>query len=99
MVTRQEVLDYGFKAGIEKDIGEFLALEITGPGDRFATRLRWNGENEVIYIDRYKMSGIITITEEELEQNHNELHNGALENWKKFKETFSNAMGSFIGGS
>lgn len=86
---KKKLLAYGFVETSDCETGEFLKLDITGTHDRFKTRLRWYEDSpEQIYIDRYLMRGLETVSENEVLSNHNGLHNGAELNWKKFKDTF-----------
>lgn len=90
MTTRQKLLNHGFQEVKKTQDYRLLELKINEDGDRFPTVLHWySDEPKKIYINMYKMSGSVTISETEVMENHNGLHDGVLASWKKFKETFT----------
>lgn len=87
--TRKRLTDYGFEEVKKTQDYRLLQLVISEPGDRFHTVLHWYTDTpKKIYINMYKISGAVTISKDDVLRNHNELHDGVLNNWKKFEETF-----------
>lgn len=82
----EKLINYGFRENLDNDL---MFLRINEKEDRFNTELIiYTDEIEKVYINQSKISGLITISEQDVLNNHNNLHDGVKRNYLNFKEKF-----------
>ena len=76
--TKEKLLELGFEEKVFEG-EECLEVELKKASDRFYHFLRWyEDEPNKFYIDCLKLSGLMTISEEDFLRNHNGLSTNAI---------------------
>lgn len=89
-VTKEKLLELGFEES-EFEGEKCFRINLEKGSDRFHHSLRWyEDEPEIFYIDCLKLSGLMTISEEDFLRNHNGLSTNAVNCYMEIIEKLEN---------